>query len=397
MRSVELFAGAGGLALGVHAAGFDHEIIVERDPTTCTTLRTNQRLGLEPLAHWKLFDQDIRLLDYRSIAQGIDLVSGGPPCQPFSMGGKHRAYLDERDMFPEAVRAVRELQPKAFLFENVKGLTRETFAKYFNYIQLQLTYPDLICKSDEAWLDHLVRLEQHHTQGSEAGLSYRVLYRLVNAADYGVPQRSERVFIVGFRSDIHQAWSFPQPTHTQDALLWQKWVSCEYWDRHNIARLGLLASDSKVQERSARLRANERVLDSLPWVTIRDATSDLPDPEHTSYQKCVRNHEFRSGARAYPGHTGSPLDEPAKALKAGDHGVPGGENMVVLPDGRLRYFTVRESARLQCFPDDYIFPVSWTESMRQLGNAVPVRLGSIVATSIARILARECYDLQPTR
>jgi DNA (cytosine-5)-methyltransferase 1 len=76
------------------------------------------------------------------------------------------------------------------------------------------------------------------------------------------------------------------------------------------------------------------------------------------------------------------LDEPAKTLKAGDHGVPGGENMLLKPDGSVRYFTVRESARLQTFPDDYVFSGSWTENMRQLGNAVPVRLAEVIASSI---------------
>lgn len=89
----------------------------------------------------------------------------------------------------------------------------------------------------------------------------------------------------------------------------------------------------------------------------------------------------------YSGHTGSLLDMPAKTLKAGDHGVPGGENMMVLDDGQVRYFSVRESARLQTFPDGYVFHGSWTETMRQLGNAVPVALGRQVAASVAMRLA----------
>lgn len=386
MRSVELFAGAGGLALGSHAAGFQHEVVVERDADTCSTIRANQQRGLEPLTHWRLFDDDIRKFDYTDLPRGIDFISGGPPCQPFSMGGKHRAYLDERDMFPEAVRAVRELQPKAFLFENVKGLTRENFAPYFNYIQLQLTYPDLSARLGEVWLEHLARLEQHHTKGTDKGLSYRVVYRLVNAADYGVPQRRERVFIVGFRCDIHQAWSFPKPTHSQDDLLWSQWVSCEYWQKHGIARKDIPIPTEKTQEKVNRLYANDKIRECEPWLTVRDAISDLPDPKQNRGELEILNHEFRAGARVYVGHTGSPLDEPAKALKAGDHGVPGGENMLVFPNRKVRYFTIRESARLQCFPDNYFFPVSWTESMRQLGNAVPVTLGRVVTESIAKTL-----------
>ena len=95
---------------------------------------------------------------------------------------------------------------------------------------------------------------------------------------------------------------------------------------------------------------------------------------------------FNPGARSYAGHTGSPLDEPAKTLKAGDHGVPGGENMLARVDGSVRYFTVREAARLQTFPDSYTFCGAWTEAMRQLGNAVPVRLAEVVASSVAETL-----------
>ena len=94
------------------------------------------------------------------------------------------------------------------------------------------------------------------------------------------------------------------------------------------------------------------------------------------------NHVLQPGARSYPGHTGSPVDMPAKALKAGDHGVPGGENMLRRVDGTVRYFTVRESARIQTFPDDYELHGSWTEAMRQLGNAVPVRLARIGAEAV---------------
>jgi len=100
----------------------------------------------------------------------------------------------------------------------------------------------------------------------------------------------------------------------------------------------------------------------------------------------ILNHVGNPGARVYPGHTGSPLDEPAKTLKAGDHGVPGGENMLRRPDGTVRYFTVREAARLQTFPDAYHFQGAWTEAMRQLGNAVPVALARAVALRTRQLL-----------
>jgi DNA (cytosine-5)-methyltransferase 1 len=123
-----------------------------------------------------------------------------------------------------------------------------------------------------------------------------------------------------------------------------------------------------------------------PWLTVRDALQGLTDPQRKNNVTLHNNHIFQPGARVYAGHTGSPLDLPAKTLKAGDHGVPGGENMLVMPHGEVRYFTVRESARLQTFPDTYVFHGSWTETMRQLGNAVPVALARIMASSIAEKL-----------
>jgi len=113
-------------------------------------------------------------------------------------------------MFPEAVRAVRELRPKAFIFENVKGLMRETFSEYFEYILMQLQHPGLKRKgTDESWQDHRSRLERHQTsRGAKA--EYNVLFRLLNAAKYGVPQRRERVFFVGLRSDLGIEWTSPR-------------------------------------------------------------------------------------------------------------------------------------------------------------------------------------------
>src|SRR5262249_52301822 len=100
----------------------------------------------------------------------------------------------------------------------------------------------------------------------------------------------------------------------------------------------------------------------------------------------IANHVGNPGARSYPGHTGSPYDEPAKTLKAGDHGVPGGENMLRHDDGTVRYFTVREAARLQGFPDDYVFHGAWCEGFRELGNAVPVGLAHVVALRVRQLL-----------
>jgi DNA (cytosine-5)-methyltransferase 1 len=387
LKSIELFAGAGGLALGLEKAGWYHDALIERDEHACSTIHLNESLG-HPLAKdWQLYSQDVAEINYGTFASNVDMVAGGPPCQPFSLGGKHRAHRDRRDMFPEAVRAVRELQPRCFVFENVKGLVRQSFASYFQYVTLQLSYPSITKRNGEGWQTHLSRLERVHTGAKHLGLSYRVVSRLLDAADYGVPQRRHRVFIVGFRSDLGKEWSFPEPTHSLDRLLWEQWATGSYWEEHKISKKTRASAPQLLRPRIARIVADMTLFppQGQRWRTVRDALAGLPDPrdkEHT-----VPNHEFREGARPYPGHTGSALDEPSKVLKAGDHGVPGGENMIALPDGTCRYYTVRESARIQTFPDDYVFSGSWTEAMRQVGNAVPVSLAVAVGESIMRQVA----------
>lgn len=385
MKSVELFAGAGGLAIGVSRARFQHQAIIERDRHACATIRENQKQGVRPAKDWPLFEGDVRDFDYSTITNELDLLAGGPPCQPFSLGGKHRGYQDDRNLFPEAIRAVRVLKPRVFMFENVKGLLRHSFAKYFEYIILQLSYPEIEPREGQDWTTHLSLLEQHHTHGRQRGLHYRLVFQMLNAANFGVPQKRERVFIVGFRSDLGIDWSFPQETHSRDRLLVQQWVTGEYWDIHKIAKRNRPEIPRAVKLQLPRL--TQGVLPfGRPWRTVRDAVSSLPDPLVRREEADAINHRFIPGARIYKGHTGSLFDEPAKTLKAGDHGVPGGENMLAYADGRVRYFTVRESARLQTFPDKYIFPGTWGENMRQLGNAVPVTLAEKVAKSIRRRL-----------
>jgi DNA (cytosine-5)-methyltransferase 1 len=383
MKSVELFTGAGGLALGIEKAGFHHDTVVERNKYCCHTLSQNQALGFGPLQGWRLFSGDVRGFDYLKIAGSVDLLAGGPPCQPFSIGGKHKGPLDSRDMFPEVVRAMRELKPRAVLVENVRGLLRESFSKYFEYVTLQMRYPEIVPNPDEDWSEHLSRLERHFTKGREKGLHYNIVFRSLNAANYGVPQKRERVIIVGFRSDLAVEWSFPDATHSLDALLRDQWVTGSYWERHKISRRKRPGVPERQSARVDRLKAEQTLFEpeEKPWRTVRDAIADLPDPEHGDCS-AFHNHEHNPGARIYTGHTGSPLDEPAKTLKAGDHGVPGGENTVVMPNGLVRYFTVRESARLQTFPDEYVFYGVWTEAMRQLGNAVPVLLAEKIANGI---------------
>ena len=386
MNSIELFAGAGGLALATANAGFHHKAVLEWNPNACKTLRQNQADGLAQLKNARIIEGDISAFDFNEYAGEIDLVSGGPPCQPFSIGGKHAGMDDERNMFPHAVRAVREIAPKAFIFENVKGLLRDSFTNYFQYIIHQLTYPQLARKGDEEWTNHSARLEKAVTKGSESGLKYNVIYQLLDAADYGVPQHRHRVLIVGIRSDLKLQFSFPQQTHEQDALLHDMWVTGEYWERHRIPKQKRPSVPAQLNSRVQNLCSLFPGMLLPAWRTVRDAISDLPDVAPGESCSKFANHFCNPGARSYAGHTGSPYDEPAKALKAGDHGVPGGENTLRFDDGSVRYFSVRECARIQTFPDDWKFQGSWTESMRQLGNAVPVQMCEVVSKELHRLL-----------
>ena len=217
MRSIELFTGAGGLALGTSLAGFEHAAVVEFDHDCCETLRLNQRLGRDHVRGWRIIEGDVRQLNLAEIGP-VEMIAGGVPCQPFSLGGKHRAYEDTRDMFPEFARVIAMMRPKAFVVENVKGLLRGTFADYFEYVLLRLAHPLVAMKVGQTWREHRAELECVQSSGMATGLEYNVLFQLLNAADYGIPQRRERVFIVGFRSDLAVRWSFPGPNSLQSRL-----------------------------------------------------------------------------------------------------------------------------------------------------------------------------------
>lgn len=382
MHSIELFSGCGGLALGLARAGFEHEMMIEWNEDAVATVMHNRKRGIQHVRHWPIEKLDVRAIDWHRFAGRLDLVAGGPPCQPFSIGGKHRGDDDARDMWPEAIRAVRETVPRAFLFENVRGLTRAAFAYYLRWIVAHLRHPDMVRHDGESPEEHTERLEALRTSPL-----YDVLVVQVNAADFGAAQKRHRVIIAGVRRDLGAILEAPVPTHSRDRLLWDQWVTGEYWTRNRIANPGDGAIASSDMAIVTRLRTRETPPKGLPWVTVRDALSGLGEPSG------IRNHVMQNGARTYPGHTGSPLDQPAKALKAGDHGVPGGENMMVRDDGSVRYFTTREAARLQGLPDTYHFPRSWTESMRQLGNAVPAQLSEAMGCWMAETL-READERQ---
>lgn len=381
MRSVELFTGAGGLALGSQLAGFHHVAVVERDRDACNTLWLNRQHGL---IDWPIFQSDIAEFDYCKVTRPIDLLAGGPPCQPFSLGGKHEGQHDRRNLFPEAIRAVQVLRPRAFVFENVKGLLRTAFAPYYSYIVQRLRLPFLDPYPDEHWEAHRARLDGATGTPWSPEQRYDVRFHLYDATDFGVPQRRHRVFIVGFRHDLGSAWHFPEPTHSEDALLYAQYVDRSYWAEHGLPTPPVPPKLAQNVEALALAPKPSK----LRWHTVRDALGDLPEPINFQPHPDFLHHVGIPDARVYPGHTGSPWDWPAKAIKAGDHGNPGGENMLRYDDDSVRYFTVRELARLQTFPDTWQFARSWSESRRQLGNAVPVLLAATIARHIHAELGR---------
>lgn len=381
--SIELFAGCGGLALGVAQAGFDHVMVIENDPRACGTITSNKKRRVKHYADWPVEQADVRDIDFSQWAGKIDLVSGGPPCQPFSIGGSHKGPTDIRNMWPEALRAVEEIRPKAFVFENVRGLLRPAFSEYLEFLRLQLSWPEIHARTNN-WKDTLKKLKQYEKKRG-AVPDYHIVIRGVNAADYGASQKRHRAIFMGIRSDIADEAIFPDPTHSMEALVWDQRISRKYWDRHNIsAKMGSAMSESEKQA-LVRLRSQNVKPKETPWKTVRDTIGDLPRP--FSKSEPLANHRLHPGARIYAGHTGSSWDEPAKALKAGVHGVPGGENVVVSKDGYVRYFTVREMARLQGMPDTFAIDETWLSSIKQLGNAVPVEIGRVFGKSVLEQIA----------
>lgn len=173
LTSIEICAGAGGQALGLEQAGFEHENLVEIDAHACGTLRLNRPT-------WDVRQGDLREYSAANF-KGIDLVAGGVPCPPFSRAGKQLGSSDERDMFPEAIRLVDEARPRAVMLENVRGLLDAVFEDYRNKVERQLK-----------------------------ALGYTPRWRLLNASDFGVPQLRPRVVFVAIRSDLSENFDWPK-------------------------------------------------------------------------------------------------------------------------------------------------------------------------------------------
>lgn len=422
--------------MGVQHAGFRSLLFNEFNARACETLEANAERTLDrngvlrvldarpsppaPGEPAPLFPGDVRELDMAAFHGKVDVLAGGPPCQPFSAGGVAKGDEDKRNMFPAMFSAIRQIQPKAVICENVRGLLRPSFRDYFEYIKRELTLPFVERDDEVRWQEH----DQELTKlikgggGGRADQRYVVRHIPVNAADYGVPQIRHRVILVAFREDLGVDMDAfvesVEKTPFSDLALYRTMRDEDgsYWRRHKV-------EDHVRDEVRARLpknlgdeSENER-LGVQPWRTLRDAIQGygtaeqlLPLPavdlekldRKTEQGGFITDHIGWPDARIYKGHTPNELDRPAKTVKAGVHGVPGGESVVLLderqrdagaPDGwrRLhRYMTVRETARLMTFPDEWHGAGPRGEKMRQLGNAVPVVLAEFIAKQVAASL-----------
>ena len=371
---INLCAGAGGMALGLAQAGFAPSEFYDKDRDACATLRHNLRA--DPLARSGLIiEGDLSQVEWIPNGDSIRLLAAGAPCQPFSTGGSRRGHEDVRNLFPKILEAVRILRPRVVLIENVRGLGGRTQGPYFEYILSQLSYPEIAPLKNERWEDHAKRLSQHELD-HKADPTYFVQQVVLNAADFGVPQIRHRLFIVATEAGLPK-YMFPTQTHSKQQLQLEQ-AKGDYWEKRG------LRDPTDFAHTMRRLEDGERL---LPWVTVRDAISGLPQPAPKENDEC-NNHWTIPGARAYPGHTGSLLDWPSKTLKAGVHGVPGGENMMVRDEGSVQYYTLREMARVQTFPDSHYFAGARTSVIRQIGNAVPCELAFRVAKPLYGLLDR---------
>lgn len=400
MRSIELFAGAAGLGLGLAKSGFHHEIVVEHDRDACRTMRYNQELDHPLVRGWKVLEADVRSVDLGAVAAEPDLLAGGPPCQEFSDGGKHAGAGGERNMWPWTIQAVHRLRPRAFVFENVPGLMGR-HAAYLDYLTMALAAPALANPTATEWTADAAFLRSCRDRNVASDPGYRVHVEKMTASDYGTAQKRTRVFIVGLRNDVKGEWSRPQATHSEERLLEEKWITGAYWDRHGLRRPEIDEAGTRFMRSHNRRPAADLFEKPLAaHRTVRDAIGDLPtpgpdgDPEIHDHEAAPRE------ARVYKGHTGSPVDEPSKTLRAGVNGVSGGENLVDYgPDagaGRYRHFTIREAARISGFPDDYRWPkvggardgsATWSASLKQIGNAVCVEMSEAVGREVKRALS----------
>lgn len=332
---LELFAGAGGLAVGLEKAGLKCVALNEIDKYACQTLKKNR-------PNWNVLEGDIKNFNFSSYKNKVDVVTGGFPCQAFSYAGKKLGFADARGtLFYEFARVVKEVNPIICIGENVRGLLSHEKGK---------TLQGMISILDE--------------------IGYKVVpVQVLKAINYKVPQKRERLILVGVRKDIDVKYEYPKPHkkiyHLKDAL-----KKGELFNSNVPKSLGAKYPKSK-----------KEVLDLVP---PKGYWRDLP----LEIQKEFMGGSFYLGG----GKTGIARrigwDEPCLTLTCS----PAQKQTERCHPDETRPFTVREYARIQTFPDDWHFEGSLAQQYKQIGNAVPVNLGEEVGYSIVKFL-NDYYSL----
>lgn len=329
--SIELFAGAGGLALGLERAGFAHVMLNEFDKHACATLRHNR-------PDWYVLEQDVQTVDFSEYKNQIDIVTGGFPCQAFSYAGHGAGFNDIRGtMFFQFARAVQEIQPKVLLAENVRGLLNHDNGRTLQTIQRVLT-------------DLGYRLEP---------------VRVLHAKYHRVPQKRERLFLIGVRADLSGQFVWPTP-ETREMTMRDAMFAGELYPTDVPESIGQQYPDKK-----------KAVLDLVPaggyW-------RDLPDEIQRAYMK---KSYFLGGGKTGMARRLS-WDEPSLTLTCS----PSQNQTERCHPEHTRPLTVREYARIQTFPDDWAFMGSMSSQYKQIGNAVPVNLAHAVGIQLKALLER---------
>lgn len=329
ISNIELFAGAGGLALGLEEAGIDGVAFVELDHQACETLRLN-RPG------WNVIEDDIHNVDFSGYKGQVDLVTGGAPCQAFSYAGKKLGFGDTRGtLFAEFARCVKETEPRMFLFENVRGLQSHDHGR---------TYKTILHEFE--------------------ALGYTVQHQVLNACYYGVGQKRERLITVGIRNDLTDSihFTYPEPETTWTTL------------REALA----FCPESEGQKFSERKR---KVMELVPaggcWV-------DLPEDIAKDY---MGKSYYSGGGRRGMARRIS-WDEPCLTLTTS----PSQKQTERCHPDETRPFTVREYARIQSFPDYWEFSGTLSEQYKQIGNAVPVELARRIGVALRNALIEGAED-----
>lgn len=337
--AISLFSGAGGLDLGVEAAGFTTKLCTDIDAYSCETLRKNQKSNTKGLLknativqrNIKEYTTSEMLNDAGIEKEDVDLVYGGPPCQAFSVFGKRLGLEDTRGtLVYDYIRVIREIRPKAFIFENVKGL-------------LSMNKGELM----EAIIDGLSKDEDGNKQ-------YEVSYGLFNTAEYGIPQYRYRVIIYGIRTDVGNAIPMPKPTNYPDPAK---------------PHIGLLPPKT--------------VADAFRGLPL-DPTPDIPNHIGRKHGEAVisRYKKMAYGERDAKTRINK-LDpgKPSFTIVVGsDKGGGKGHIHPIQP----REVTPRESARIQTFPDFWAFEGTSRHPIRQVGNAVPPVFAGVIASNLLK-------------